>query len=208
MEVYQISVLKMKKLLGASLLIFIGVLGRTVYHIAPNIEFVTASSLLAGSFLDFPYAFLVPFAVMVLSDSILGNTNIFVFTWSAYIIAGLLGLKLRSFRGDEVGLTFSATSYGALFSFFFFLYTNFGWWFLTSFYPHTLEGLVRCYVAGLPFLLLNLFGNLIIVPTTFGIVLLGKLIFERAREQKKRPLLIIQDMGSLFSPTHRFVRSS
>ncbi len=49
-------------------------------------------------------------------------------------------------------------------SVFFFLYTNFGWWLMTNMYPHTWDGLIQCYIMGLPFFKNNLIGNLIFVP--------------------------------------------
>lgn len=54
-------------------------------------------------------------------------------------------------------------------SLFFYFYTNFGVWFLDAFgmYPKTLTGLIECYVMGLPFLRLNLLGNLLFIPSTF-----------------------------------------
>ena len=47
---------------------------------------------------------------------------------------------------------------------FFYLFTNFGWWFTFEMYPLTLQGLIECYIAGLPFLKNQLFSSLIFVP--------------------------------------------
>jgi hypothetical protein len=57
-------------------------------------------------------------------------------------------------------------------SVFFFLYTNFGWWLVSGMYPHTLDGLIQCYIMGLPFFKNNLIGNLIFVPMFSGMVLI------------------------------------
>ncbi len=56
-------------------------------------------------------------------------------------------------------------------SIFFFLYTNFGWWLATNMYPHTWDGLIQCYIMGLPFFKNNLIGNLIFVPIASGVAM-------------------------------------
>ena len=159
----------MMKIIGAIFLVGLGVLFRTLWHVAPNVEYVTAASLLAGAYLGRKYAVLVPFLIMVLSDTLIGNTNIFIFTWSGYLLIGLIsqiGLI------GKTGKIWRATGLGIAASLFFYLYTNFGVWLLDSWemYPRTLAGLIDCYIMGLPFLKLNLLGNLFFVPVSFGIV--------------------------------------
>lgn len=155
------------KFLWGTLLVSLGVLFRTLWHIAPNIEFVTAASLLAAAYLGRKYAVLVPFAIMVITDTLIGNTNIFIFTWSAYLLIGYSG-----YLGNLRGKIIKATGAGIFASFFFYLWTNFGVWALDSWgmYPRTLAGLIQAYIMGLPFLKLNLLGNLFFVPVSFGIV--------------------------------------
>lgn len=162
---------KMQKIIFAAILIAIAVILRTVGHIAPNIEYVTAAALLAGAYLGKKYAVFVPFVIMVLSDTLIGNTNIFIFTWSAYLLIGCLG-----YLGNLRGKIIRATGVGILASVFFFLWTNFGVWALDSWgmYPRTLGGLMEAYVMGLPFLKMTLMGNLFFVPVSFVIVELAK----------------------------------
>jgi hypothetical protein len=61
---------------------------------------------------------------------------------------------------------------GIFASLFFFLWTNFGVWISDSFhmYPTTWVGLINCYFAGLPFLKLNLAGNLFFISVSFSVV--------------------------------------
>jgi len=164
----------MKKIIFAAVLISLAVIFRTIGHIAPNVEYVTAAALLAGAYLGKKYAILVPLAIMVLSDTLIGNTNIFVFTWSAYLLIGCLG-----YLGGLRGKIIKATGAGILASLFFFLWTNFGVWALDSWamYPRTLSGFIQCYIMGLPFLKLNLLGNLFFVPVSFGIVEMVKSVY-------------------------------
>lgn len=157
----------MKKIIFALILIALGIFFRTIGHVAPNVEYVTAASLLAGAYLGRKYAILVPLIIMVLTDTLIGNTNIFVFTWSGYLIIGFLGY-LSNLRGKIL----KAVGAGLLASIFFYLWTNFGVWALDSWgmYPRTLVGLINCYIMGLPFLKMNLLGNLFFVPVSFGAV--------------------------------------
>ncbi len=158
------------KIFGGIILIGLGLFFRTVGHIAPNIEYVTAASLLAGAYLGRKYAILVPLIIMVLSDTLIGNTNIFLFSWSAYLIIGLAGSKYL--RPKTKDLIPKATGLGITAALWFFLWTNFGVWALDSWgmYERNLSGLINSYFMGLPFLKLNLLGNLFFVPVSFGLV--------------------------------------
>src|SRR3989338_30304 len=153
----------------AILLIVLGVLFRTVLLLGDNIEFVTCAALLSGSFLSLYWALIVPLLIMVISDFFIGNTLIFLFTWSAYLIIGILGfIFLRSQKSNFVA-TLQASFTGIIASLIFFLWTNFGVWLLDSYgmYSRDLSGLLESYIFGLPFLKMNLLGNLFFVPLSF-----------------------------------------
>lgn len=171
----------MRKYIFASLLILLGISFRTVWHIAPNVEFVTAATLLATAYLGKRVSLLVPLFIMAISDTIIGNSNIFIFTWSAYILIGLFDqLVLKKFKGKSIIITQTGASIFA--GLFFFLWTNFGVWAFDSFrmYPHTLGGLAQAYLMGLPFLKLNLLGNLFFVSLSF-IVIEGVRVLNKRR---------------------------
>lgn len=157
------------KLIMAVLLVTLGILFRTVWHLGPNVEFVTSATLLAGAYLGKKWAFIVPVSIMAISDLVLGNTNIFLFTWSAYLLIGYLGNlgHLSNLRGRIK--TLRATGIGIGASIWFFIWTNFGVWLLDSWgmYPKTLPGLIDAYIMGIPFLKYNLIGNLFLVPLSF-----------------------------------------
>lgn len=130
----------------------------------PNFEAVTALSLLSGSFLGGIYTALVPLSIIFLSDIYFGNTSILIFTWSAFMVIGIFGWFLRKRKSFNFRFVGQMTGMGIIASLFFYLYTNFGWWLLTNFYPHTWQGLINCYIMGLPFFKTNLLGNLFFVP--------------------------------------------
>jgi len=155
----------LKILFGLSL-VALALLERLFFDLGPNVELVTLTTFLAGAYLGFPYSFLVPLATLFISDVVLGNSLIFLFTWSAYLIIGLSSLILGKWRGNSLRLI-SASFLGSFSSsIFFFLWTNFGVW-LEGWHPLTVSGLIECYVMGLPFLRYNLFSNLVFVPLGF-----------------------------------------
>lgn len=147
--------------------------GRTVFDLPPNVELVTLSCFLSSVYLGEPFAVLVPLTIMVVSDSIIGNTQIFIFTWSAYVLIGIGALFLRPFKKDDVNLFSAATLFTIPSSLFFYLWTNFGVWY-QGWYPPTPAGLVESYVRGLPFLKFNLIGNLIFISLGFGLIAVAR----------------------------------
>lgn len=128
----------------------------------PNLEIATASTFLAVLLLRNRWAAVVPFAVVAVSDAVLGNTQIMWFTWSAWAVIGLGAILARNLRGP--GRYAAALGVGVGGSLWFFAWTNFGVWLMDGIYPATLEGLLASYVAGLPFLRTMLLGNLVLVP--------------------------------------------
>jgi hypothetical protein len=141
------------------------------FGIAPNLEIVTASTLLAAAFLGRRWSLVVPVGIMAASDVIIGNTSILFFTWSAFAVIGLAGLALRRLKARPGQLMLGALGAGVGASLWFFAYTNFGVWLLGDMYPHTLAGLMQCYAMGLPFYRTMLLGNLVLVPAYFAVAL-------------------------------------
>lgn len=170
-----------RSLLAAIALIGLGILFRMVWHLGDNIEFVTTAAILAGHFLGVRWGIFVPLAIMVITDSLLGNSSIFLFTWSAYVIIGVMGYvgkkfqipnsKFQRYSLNSLPILKSA-GLGIGASVFFFLWTNFGVWMLDSWgmYPKTLMGLLQSYYFGIPFFQANLLGNLFFVPVSFMLI--------------------------------------
>ena len=162
--------MKNKKIILIFVLVIWGVLSRTVFHLGANIEFVTAISIVAGFlFQKSKFSLLVPLMIMIPSDIILGNTNIFLFTWTGFLFPVLMGKILSSnkfskFTDSLLKIGLSSTVLGVVSTLFFYVWTNFGHFLTTNMYPKTLEGLVQCYVNAIPFLRPQLLSNLLIVP--------------------------------------------
>jgi hypothetical protein len=160
-----------KYLSGSIILIVVGVLSRTIFHTIPNVELITSIGIIAGYFFhNKKYAYLTVLATMVLSDFIIGNTVIVLFTWSAFSIAPIFSSFIKNKDGVG-GKTFRAGIAAVSFTMFFFLWTNLGVVLTTNMYTRDLFGLLQSYYNALPFLLNQLMGNLILVPLSFWLTL-------------------------------------
>ncbi|MGB1558457.1 MAG: DUF6580 family putative transport protein, partial [Oceanococcaceae bacterium] len=84
-----------------------------------------------------------------------------VYATLALITLGGRTLNLNSSAGTVLGGSFAAACL-------FFLLTKFAVWAGSGMYPPTLEGLVACYVAGIPF-----FGNSLASTLLFSALLFG-----------------------------------
>lgn len=155
-------------------LVLFAFLERVIFDLGPNVELVTMAMLLASFYLGRRWALWVVFLVMVLSDTILGNTNIFLFTWSGFLIpavvaSGVFGRRKNPGGAKRVVL---ATGVGVGATLFFYSWTNFGVWLLDSWgmYSRDFSGLLLSYINGLPFLRMQMASTLLFVPVGFVVV--------------------------------------
>ncbi len=146
----------------ALLWILIGTLGRVIIHI-PDVTPLTSLCLLSPSVFSKRNAVLILLFILILSDTclhflfhyaILGSWTIFTYSgWFGIIFLGFFFAKNPSlFRA--LLLTVCATVI-------FWVWTNFGTWYATPMYSHTLQGLLLCYVAAIPFLKNAMAGSLV-----------------------------------------------
>src|SRR3989344_8065379 len=76
---------------------------RVAFDLGPNIELVTMAMILSSFYFGKKESFWLTFAIIAISDRIIGNSNIFLFTWSGFLVPALftsgvikfLRLKLR-----------------------------------------------------------------------------------------------------------------
>ena len=151
------------------------VLARVIPH-PPNFTPVLGMAIFAPFlFRDLFVAVALPLIAMLVSNLILGfhSSMFFVFLAIALItmvahFAKMHAPTLVKTAGMVVASTFS-----------FFVITNFAVWALDSLYPMSLEGLIACYIAAIPF-----YGNTIISTAIFSVLFLGM-----AKWVEKRNLL-------------------
>lgn len=157
-----------KPLFFIVLLIFLAVGERLWFDLGPNVELVALSTCLAGLYLGISWALIIPLFSLAISDRFLGQSSIFVFVWSAYALLGMSSLvwPKKASPHKKIGL---ALYLGLLFPIFFFLWTNLGVWLQGLWYQKTLNGLIACYIAALPFFKNHLVSSLVLLPAGVGL---------------------------------------
>ena len=156
--------------------ILFAVLSRLLPH-AYNFTPLGAIALFGMAyFKDKKWALIIPLVALWASDLILNNFRYAEyyegFTWfssgalyiyGAFAMIAVLGyylLKKVSF-GRVLGGALGA-------SLIFFIVSNFGVWISSPMYPLTVEGLIACYTAAIPFFHYTIAGNLIYSAALFG----------------------------------------
>ena len=130
----------------------------------PNLDPIGALALFGGAHVDNKrWAFIIPLAAMLLSDTVIGFHAQMPVIYGTFALIVCMGFVLRQRRTPlpVAGMALAA-------SILFFTVTNFGVWAFSSMYPKTLEGLVSCYVAAIPFFGNTVAGNLFYTAVLFG----------------------------------------
>ena len=143
------------------------VLGGATLRLLPHPENVVpigALALFSGAkFESRGSALLVPLLAMAISDWFIGFHVLSPAVYGAFLGMVGIGFALRSHRSIAAFVGVSAIG-----SLLFYVVTNFGVWALTDYYPHTSEGLLLCYVRGLPYL-----GRTFASTLAYGALLFG-----------------------------------
>ena len=130
----------------------------------PNFAPIAAMALFAGAYVaDTRLALLIPLAAMVLSDLFIGLHAAMVLVYVCMAITVCIGMQLRK-RLHALPIGIAALASSVLF----FAITNFGVWATQGMYPISLQGLIACYVAAIPFFHNTLLGNAFYTVVLFG----------------------------------------
>lgn len=146
----------------AAALVAAGVALRLLPHLA-NFAPVGAIALFGGATLSPGLAIALPLAVMVVSDLLIGLHGTVLFTWSGFVLVGLFGLLLRH-KSNWVRVPLGAVGSALIF----YIVSNFGVWVEGKLYAHTLQGLIDCFAAGLPFLKTSFLADITYSTVLFG----------------------------------------
>lgn len=151
-------------------LIALGTLARLIPH-PPNFSPLGGISLFGGARLAGWQAYAVPLMAMILSDGLLtlfrgpqysaGRVVVYASLMLSVVI-GRLMLRGRAGAGRIAGAALAGSLQ-------FFLVTNFAVWAAAKMYPMTLQGLLMCYEAALPFFGWTLAGDLFYTAALFGL---------------------------------------
>ena len=146
---------KNKKILFITLFIIVAALMRLIPH-PPNFVPITAIAIFAGlKFNNIKLAYAIPISIMLISDLFIGFYSISVFVYLAFILITTYSYLIKNYNIKNILLS----------SVMFFIITNFGVWLMGG-YPKSIEGLVLCYTAAIPF-----FTNSIIADLFFSAIL-------------------------------------
>ncbi len=157
-----ISRLTLFELLPRTPDIYIHINGLTQPMFMLDLFFIIAViSIISGIILGGYYTFVIPFIVMMITDLILGNTLILLFTWSGFILLGVIGFILKSKRSLTFKNipTFLGAGIGGVILYD--IWTNFGCW--LGLYPHNFNGLIMCFTVSIPFTLWHLLSTSILL---------------------------------------------
>lgn len=160
-------------------LVVLGILSRLIPH-PWNFTAIGAMALFSGfSFRSNKILILIPLLSLFISDAALGFYNGMIYTYIGFAVGMVLSvgyfskqitLSVGARANDSLGAR--ATTLAGLSivsSFLFFLITNFGVWLGSGFYPQNTAGLITAYVAGLPFFLNQIAGDLVYGAIIFGV---------------------------------------
>jgi len=148
--------------------IYITVNGLTQPMFMLDLFFVIAIiSLISGLLLGGYYTFIVPISTMIITDLILGNNWILLFTWSGFVMLGFIGYMLKAKNSLSLRYAPRVLGFGIGGILLYDVWTNFGTW-LGGWYSHTWEGLALCYTNALPFM----FWHLLSTTLAIAIVIL------------------------------------
>jgi hypothetical protein len=171
------------------------------YNFAP---FAAVALFGAATFPGRWSAVIVPFASLLLGDLLLQitydagwqpNWGFHRGQWVVYaclIPSVLLGFAIRQRR--SFAIVASATLAASVF---FFLVTNFAVWANGSdvTYPRTLNGLLLCYEAAIPFFQNSVAGDVVYATALFGGLALAELRFPALRSAKPVPAMVVQEVA-------------
>ena len=140
--------------------------GSVLWRILPhewNMTPFMALALFAGARLPAgAWRYALPLGGMLLADLVIGLHATMMWVYGAMVALVLLGTVLK---GRVLPWYLGGAVAGSLL---FFVVTNFGVWASTSMYPGSVEGLVACYVAALPFLAKSMAADLFFTVVFFG----------------------------------------
>jgi len=132
--------------------------------IYPNFTPIGAMALFAGAHMaNRKIALGIPLAAMLLSDIFLGFHPMMLPVYLGFVLMVLIGGLLRN------KISVATVAGGAIGgSLVFFIITNFAVWVGGTLYPLTMQGLVQCYIAAIPFFHTSLLGDLFYSGVFFG----------------------------------------
>lgn len=129
-------------------LIVFAILTRLIPH-PPNFAPVTAIALFSAiNFNNNLLKFFIPLISLIVFDIIIGFSLINIFVYLSFIVIVLVGNHFKKIKLISILIS----------SVVFFIISNFGVWIVG--YPKTVNGIIICYTAAIPFFINTILGDL------------------------------------------------
>ena len=163
------------RLIALLVAIFAAAAMRLLPH-PPNFSPIAAMALFGGAYL--------PRRALAISDALLGGFYPGMnFVYLSFGLTVLIGWAIAK-RKSPLVIGGAAVASSVMF----FVLTNFGMWLFSGFYPRTVEGLVACYVAAIPFFQNTLAGDLFFTALLFGGFALAERLLPALRQPERAQL--------------------
>ena len=177
-----------ENLILRSIIIFATIVLAAALRIAPhpwNFTPVGAMALFSGAVIrGRRFAFLFPLLAMFAGDIFIGLHKLSPVVYASFLFSVAIGRMLQQNR--SIARIGGATLLGALQ---FFVITNLGVWAFLGSFPHSLAGLLACYIAGFPFFWNTLAGDALYATVLFGSFALVERLVPSLRRQPCRDAL-------------------
>ena len=143
-------------------LIVFAILTRLIPH-PPNFAPITAIALFSAiNFNNNLLKFFIPLISLIIFDLMIGFSLINIFVYLSFIVIVLVGNHFKKIKLKSILIS----------SVVFFIISNFGVWIIG--YPKTVNGIIMCYTAAIPFFINTILGDLFysfLLKYTFNISL-------------------------------------
>jgi hypothetical protein len=158
------------RLVLAILLVVFGTVMRVLPH-PWGLTPIGAVALFSGACFDRKrWSFVIPLVALFISDTVLevftgnGFHSLMPVIYGAFAAIVGMGMLLGDRRQSVIAVGSGAFA-GATF---FYIVSNFAMWAISDVYPKTAQGLITCYIAGIPYYGTGLFADLLYSALLFG----------------------------------------
>jgi Family of unknown function (DUF6580) len=145
-------------------LVILVALSRVIPH-PWNITPIGALALFSGAYISKRLTCLLPIVALLIGDLLMGlySPVVMFFVYIGFGFSSLIGRSVLYKKRSINRLGIAVLSAAIVF----YLFSNFGVWLFA--YPQTIDGLILCYINGLPYLGKSLLGDAFYSMLLFGI---------------------------------------
>ena len=162
--------MKIHRSIVIAAMIIVAAVASLIPH-SPNFTPLAAIALFAGAQLQRRTAFALAIGALLVRDLVLGMHVLMPAVYACYAFNVFLGSYLK--EEQSPARIVGASIIGSVI---FFIVTNFGSWAAFDTFPKTADGLLACYVAGIPY-----FRNTVVSDLIYSLAMFGLFACAQAR---------------------------